>query len=196
MLINYSDVSDNTLLDAIKNNDNEALNFILDKYKPLVKYKARMFFLAGGDTDDLIQEGMIGLFNAIRTFIKSDNNTFKTYAEVCISNQIKSALRNSTRQKHNSLNFFVPIEDFNEILQSKDSEPLDVLLSKETYDNLTKNIYSELTKLEKIVLENYLSGKNRLEIAQISDKNEKAVSNSLSRIRKKLENIKEDLWEI
>ncbi len=193
MPTDYNESSDNDLIEAIKNNDNEALNFILDKYKPLVKYKARMYFLAGGDTDDLIQEGMIGLFNAIRTFVKSENNTFKTYAEVCITNQIKSALRNSTRQKHNSLNFSVPIYDFNEILESEGSEPLGVILSKETYDNLTKNIYRELTKLEQIVLENYLGGKSRLEIANIIGKNEKSVSNSLSRIRKKLENIKEEL---
>ncbi len=193
MLINYSDVSDSDLIKLIRNNDGDALNFILDKYKPLVKYKARMFFLTGGETDDLIQEGMIGLFNAIRTFEKTDNNTFKTFAEVCITNQIKSALRNSTRQKHNSLNFFVPLEDFNEILESTDNEPLGVILSKETYNDLTKNIYSELTKLEQIVLENYLNGKSRLEIAEIIGKNEKSVSNSLSRIRKKLENIKEDL---
>ncbi len=189
MYSKYQKLSDNDLCELINNNDENALNFLLNKYKPLVTIKSHVYFLIGGDSDDVAQEGMIGLFKAIRTYKPSQNNTFKTYAEVCIDNQIKSALRNNNRQKHSTLNTSVPIDVFNETLESKSFGPLDILLYKENYDDILAKINNELTPLEKKVYHYYIDGKGRKEIADLVNKNEKAVSNTLSRIRKKIENL-------
>ncbi len=187
MYSKYNSLSDDELCKLINNDDENALNFLLTKYKPLVTIKSHVYFLIGGDSDDIVQEGMIGLFKAIRTYKPSQNNTFKTYAEVCIDNQIKSALRNSNRQKHSSLNQSIPIDSFNETLESRNFGPLDILLYKENYDTILAKIDNELTTLEKKVYNYYIDGKGRKEIAELVNKNEKSISNSLSRIRKKIE---------
>ncbi len=185
MSVNYDVLSDDDLIEKIRNSDNDALNFLLNKYKPLVKIKARMFFLIGGDTDDLIQEGMIGLFSAVKKYEKSSNNSFKTFAEVCISNQIKSALRNNNRLKHSSLNDSVSLESL-EIEFSIDTDtPLNKLISREDFINLTGKINELLTDFEKKVLILYLNGYKRTQIAHKLKKDNKSISNCLSRIKKK-----------
>ncbi len=195
MCINYENSTDDELLLLIKDLNNNALNFLLSRYKPLVGAKARMYFLIGGDNDDLIQEGMIGLFNAINNFDALQNVKFKTFAETCIENQIKSALRNSTRLKHSTLNSSIPIDESIEALSQDIDSPLNVILSKENYSSLVDAINVVLTDFEKLVLNEYLNGKNHKEISKIVNKDNKAISNCLSRIRNKVKKIGE-LWEI
>ncbi len=196
MNLDYNKLSEDEVLALVQKNDDEALNFILNKYKPIVKIKARMFFLIGGENDDLMQEGMIGLFNAINKYNEKISATFKTFAEICIENQMKTAIRNNTRQKHTILNDSIPIYDIEKTFASENNSPLNILLTRENYSILIENLNTDLTDLEKKVLDLYLDGKNRREIGLVVLKDEKSISNTLSRIRKKIIKIKGEIWKI
>lgn len=188
--MDYSLFTDDEIVSFSKQNNDEALLFLINKYKPLVKIRARMYFLAGCDSDDVMQEGMIGLYNAILKYDDKSSASFKTFAEICINNQIKTAVRNANRLKHSMLNNSLSISLFDIEFEknSKDSSksPLDILLDKESLSNLIENINTTLSPLEQNVLQLFLLGKSNFEIAKILSKSEKSVNNSLFRLRKKI----------
>lgn len=187
--MDFEYLSDEELIEQIGENNENALNFLINKYKPLVKIRARMYFITGLDSDDVVQEGMIGLYNAIRHYNENCEVKFKTFAEICINNQIKTAIRDANRLKHSHLNNSVPLDMINENNYDENDAPINILLSKEYIETLGEKIKFSLTPLERAVLQQFLTGKSRADIAKNVGKNEKAVSNCLSRIRKKIDKL-------
>ena len=160
---------------------------MLEKYKPLVISLARRYFLTGAEIDDLIQEGMIGLYKAIISYDKSKNDSFTNFASMCIKRQIISAIKKNQRLKNSFFKDLINEDDFyvNEI-PSIDENPENKIIIKEDYSILKQEILSKLTSLEKKILREYLSGKSYDEIATNLSINKKSVDNALSRIRNKL----------
>lgn len=169
----------------------EILDQVLIEYKPLVSSIARRYFLTGAEQEDLVQEGMIGLYKAIQTFDKTKQASFKTFATLCINSQIKSAVRSANRNKNKILNE-VMLEDNEELMYlvlSNEPNPEDKVINKEDFDNIKKEINSKLSLLEKQILRQYLLGKNYQEIASTLCLDKKSVDNGLNRIRKKLSHL-------
>ena len=194
----YVDMSDEEIIELIKNGDNFAQEYIFSKYKNIVKMKSRAYFLIGADNEDIIQEGMIGLYKAIRDFKKDKNLKFRIFAELCINRQIITAIKTATRQKHIPLNSSIslnkPIFDNNldetyiDII--KDSyimNPETLFIDQEEKCYIENNIEKVLSDFEKKVLVYYLQGKSYFDISKISGKSEKSVDNALQRIKRKIE---------
>ncbi|MBR0104024.1 MAG: RNA polymerase sporulation sigma factor SigH, partial [Firmicutes bacterium] len=190
---NYDYLTDEELFDFIRANDREAMDFLISKYRVMVKSKARTYFIIGGDTEDLIQEGMIGLYNAIRDYDK-DKSKFSTFAEICVSRQILTAVKAASRKKHMPLNTYISLNNpvnydsddegasFLDIIKSSSTiNPESLIIGEESKNSLIAHIYTSLSKMEKEVLFLYLSGKSYSEIAEITHKNEKSVDNALQR---------------
>lgn len=176
----------------------EALEELMIRYKNFVKSKSRMYFLIGADREDIIQEGMIGLFKAIRDFDESKTSSFRSFAEICITRQIITAIKTATRQKHIPLNNYVslskPIYDeesertlLDIITASMVSNPEELIISKEEIKDIEKKINELLSKLEQEVLTLYLNGKSYQEIAERIGRDVKSIDNALQRVKKKLE---------
>lgn len=158
--------------------------YLLDKYKPLVKRQARTLYLIGGENDDLIQEGMIGLFKAIRGFQTGGEYSFYTFAELCITRQMYTAVQASKRKKHAPLNSYISLDEEPQIFTEQNPEVL--MIDQEALENRYAQIHRRLSDMEKLVLELYLEGKNYRQIASVIGKNEKAVDNTIQRVKKKL----------
>ncbi|WP_300279026.1 RNA polymerase sporulation sigma factor SigH [Peptacetobacter sp.] len=178
--------------------DRIALEYIMSKYKNFVRVKAKSYFLIGADKDDILQEGMIGLYKAIRDFDESKAHSFKAFAEVCITRQIITAIKTATRQKHIPLNTYVslskPIYDeesertlLDIITANIVTNPEELIISKEELKNIENKINSLLSSLEQEVLGLYLNGKSYQEIADIIGKEPKSIDNALQRVKRKLE---------
>ncbi len=164
---------------------------MLDEYKPLVTSVARRYFLVGAEPEDLIQEGMIGLYKAIQTFDPLKQTSFKTFALLCIKSQIQSAIKSANRNKNRVLNE-VMLEDNEEqmyLVISKDPNPEDRVINREDYMQTKKEINKSLSLLEKQILKQYLLGKNYQQIADTLCLDKKSVDNGLNRIRKKLAHL-------
>ena len=200
---NYDYLTDEELFDLIRANDREAMDFLISKYRVMVKSKARTYFIIGGDTEDLIQEGMIGLYNAIRDYDK-DKSKFSTFAEICVSRQILTAVKAASRKKHMPLNTYISLNNpvnydsddegasFLDIIKSSSTiNPESLIIGEESKNSLIAHIYTSLSKMEKEVLFLYLSGKSYSEIAEITHKNEKSVDNALQRVKKKINDFVE-----
>ena len=193
----YSKIDDEKLISIIKNGDKKAQDYILDKYKPLVKAKSRAYFLIGADREDIIQEGMIGLYKAIRDFQIDKNTSFRAFAELCVNRQIITAIKAATRQKHIPLNSYVslnkPVFDeenhmFMDFLKDEENaNPEMLLIGQENKNFIEYRINQTLSEFESTILYYYLKGKTYFEISQIIDKSEKSVDNALQRIKKKIE---------
>ena len=192
----YEDLSEEELIEKIRLGDSEAQNFLLDKYKNLVNMKANRFFLIGGENDDVLQEGMIGLFKAIQSFDQEKNNSFKTFANLCIERQLISAIKTSNRQKHLPLNssFSLNTSAFDEnddttVLEVLDAkfveDPLDTITKREYFEDIENKIEQALSSFEKQVLNRYIQGESYVDIAQKLDSPVKSVDNAIQRIRKK-----------
>lgn len=191
--------SDNELIHQSRLGDSNAEEELAKRYIKYVRMCARPYFLAGGDSEDLIQEGMLGLLSAIRNFNPNGNASFKTYAEQCIRNRILSAIESAACFKHFPLNQSVSMENFDEI-NSSDlrmigenvyfRETEEQVLAKESESELFSNRYDLLSKFEKNVLEMYLQGHSYKEIAEILNRTEKSVDNAVQRIRKKFAQLK------
>ena len=192
----YENLSDEELIEKIRLGDSEAQNFLLDKYKNLVNMKANRFFLIGGENDDVLQEGMIGLFKAIQSFDEEKNNSFKTFANLCIERQLISAIKTSNRQKHLPLNssFSLNTSAFDEnddtsVLEVLDAkfveDPLDTITKREYFEDIENKIDQALSSFEKQVLDRYIQGESYVDIAQKLDSPVKSVDNAIQRIRKK-----------
>lgn len=179
-----------------KNGDDTACEYILNKYKPMVRSISRAYFLLGGDREDIVQEGMIGLYHAVCSYTPPDetgptqeNAGFATYANICIRRQIYSAIKAAARQKHMPLNNYVSLnseEDASALDIAGLLNPEEIVISREARDILRGKINGKLSAFEKEVLEQYLKGCRYEEIGALLGKESKAVDNALQRIRKKL----------
>ena len=196
--IKYENLSDERLAELSFAGDELATECILSRYKNLVRSRARMYFLAGADKDDLIQEGMIGLFKAIRDYDSEKRSSFRGFAELCIKRQIITAIKTATRQKHLPLNSYVSLsnpmyesdsqgalEDV--LLGGPDADPEHLVISKENAEFLNDKLNEALSELEKTALAFYLEGKSYQEIAEHMGKSSKTIDNALQRVKKKME---------
>lgn len=197
----YQQYSDEELMMHLRDGEDGIIDFIMNKYKNLVRSKAKSMYILGADGDDLIQEGMIGLFKAIRDFDSGRDASFFTFADLCISRQMYTAVQASRRQKHIPLNTYISLyatskrnDDRNEedmalvnILALKsDQSPEEMVIDKENVEQLEKTIEKELSSLEKQVLDLYLTGMSYMQIAKVLGRDEKSTDNALQRIKNKL----------
>ena len=197
-------IADEQLLLQIKGGDGVALDQLINKYKNFVRAKAKTYFLVGADKEDIVQEGMIGLFKAIRDFKDDKLVSFKSFAEICVTRQIITAIKTATRQKHMPLNSYVSLnkpvfEDDGErtlietINHDTVSDPEMLFISKEELNRIEGKINEILSPLELEVLHFYLQGKSYQQIAGILNKEVKSIDNALQRIRTKMKRILEKL---
>ena len=188
----FDGVSDEELIARLRAGETAIEDYLMEKYKGLVRQKARAMFLIGGDTDDLIQEGMIGLFKAVRDFQTDKEASFATFARVCIDRQIYSAIQNSNRQKHQPLNSYVSLNQEDEsspIWELSVENPESIIIDQETTEDLRKRISDYLSPMENKVLDLYLKGKGYVEIGGILNKSPNSVDNALQRIRSKIREV-------
>ena len=195
---NYREYSDELLVSMARDGDEKAEDFLLKKYKDFVRSKARAYFLVGGDSDDLIQEGMIGLYNAISHYDESKASSFMTYAAICINNKLLSAVSADNRKKNEPLNGYVSLysvitddageaASLSEVLPDMDNvNPEDIILNEEQEKLAKKRLLGKLSKLEKEILSYYLEGMSYSEIAALIGKTDKSVDNAIQRIRSKM----------
>lgn len=185
----YEKCTDEELLTRLRSGEEEISDYLMEKYKGFVRQKARAMFLIGGETDDLIQEGMIGLFKAVQDYRPDREASFRTFAGLCIDRQLYSAVKNSTRQKHIPLNSYVSLSEEEESgslegLWSENPEAL--VIDRETTGILEKEISRALSPMENKVLDYYLRGYGYVQIAEIMGKTPKSIDNALQRIRGKI----------
>lgn len=194
----YQQMSDDELVELVHQGDMEAQETLIKRYKNFVLAKSRSYFLVGADREDIVQEGMIGLYKAVRDYKIERLASFRAFAELCITRQIITAIKAATRQKHQPLNTYIslnkPIYDEEsdrtllDILKGgKLSNPEALFISNETYDLIESEISSMLSDLEFDVLQEYLDGKSYQKIAESLDKHVKSVDNALQRVKRKLE---------
>lgn len=194
---NYEALSDEELVELSSAGDKNATEYLLSRYKNTVRSKARMYFLVGADRDDIVQEGMIGLFKAIRDFDNSKLASFKSFAELCVRRQIITAVKAATRKKHLPLNNYIslskPVFDddsdgtLEDFLSELKADPEELFIWKENAAIIGEKMQEVLSKLEREVLSMYLEGKSYQEIAKIMNRPPKSIDNALQRIKKKLE---------
>lgn len=193
--INYEELKDEEVVALAQSGDKRAVDFILNKYKDFVEIRSLPYFMAGGERDDLVQEGLIGLYKAIKSYSDERKANFKTFAEICVVRQMISAVKSSTRKKNSPLNHYISIhvpEDemdtiSGKLIDIKNSDPESMLIEKEAADGMQDKINSILSDFEAEVLGYYLSGISYKEIAKSIKKPAKAVDNALCRIKKKIE---------
>lgn len=200
----YQDMSDEKVIEVIQSGDDMALNYLMNKYNDLVNMKASKFFMAGSERDDIVQEGLIGLYKATKSFDTQKQNSFKTFANLCIERQLITALKTSNRQKNIPLNSAFSLnqaayeenDDMSvlEVLDVKTAEdPLDTITKKEYYSSIENQIDESLSDFEKQVLHYYKQGKSYASIAEKLDTKVKSVDTAIQRIRKKANKIKRNI---
>lgn len=185
----YTQYTDEELLQMQQQGESMIMDYLIEKYKPMVRQKARVLYLVGGDQDDLIQEGMIGLFKAVRDYRPEKEASFKTFAQLCVDRQIYHAIQNSNRQKHQPLNYYVSINGEEWEAETKkmfQQSPENIVIANEAASILQDKILKELSKMEHQVLTMYMDGDNYLEIAEKMGKTPKSIDNALQRIRTKV----------
>ena len=195
---NYQNLKDEEIISEIKAGDEKALTYLLNKYKELVNIKVGRYFLIGAEKEDIVQEGMIGLYKAIKNFDKSKQNTFKTFANMCIERQLITAIKTSNRQKHMPLNSYLSLntaaydnneENSVELIDTFNNnsveDPLETVMKKEYYKQVQDGIEKSLSKFEKLVLDRFINGESYNVIAQKLNAPVKSVDNAIQRIRKK-----------
>ncbi|MFZ5596970.1 MAG: RNA polymerase sporulation sigma factor SigH [Bacillota bacterium] len=189
---------DEDVVEYAREGDDVALEYLINKYKNFVRAKARSYFLIGADREDIIQEGMIGLYKAIRDFRMDKLSSFRAFAELCITRQIITAIKTATRQKHIPLNSYVslnkPIYDedsdrtlLDVISGTKITDPEELIISREEFDDIEEKMGEILSSLEWKVLMSYLEGKSYQEIAEDLKRHVKSIDNALQRVKRKLE---------
>ena len=194
----YELMIDEEVVEDARNGDALAQEYLIKKYKNFVRAKARSYFLIGADREDIIQEGMIGLFKAIRDFRSDKLSSFRAFAELCITRQIITAIKTATRQKHIPLNSYVslnkPIYDeesdrtlLDVLSGAKISDPEELIISREELSHIESKLGEILSDLEWKVLMSYLEGKSYQEIAEDLDRHVKSIDNALQRVKRKLE---------
>ncbi|GBG56017.1 RNA polymerase factor sigma-70 [Sporomusaceae bacterium FL31] len=195
----FENMTDEEIVADAKENDNTiALDYLINKYRNFVRAKARSYFLIGADREDIIQEGMIGLYKAIRDFRNDKLSSFRAFAELCVTRQIITAIKTATRQKHIPLNSYVSLnkpiydEDSDRTLLdvlsgSKISDPEELVISREEFIDIEAKMGQILSDLEWKVLMSYLDGKSYQEIAVELERHVKSIDNALQRVKRKLE---------
>ena len=194
----YEDLTDEQIVEYARHDDRCAEEYLINKYKNFVRAKARSYFLIGADREDIIQEGMIGLYKAIRDFKPDKLASFRAFAELCITRQIITAIKTATRQKHIPLNSYVslnkPIYDeesdrtlLDVLSGNKITDPEELVISREEFMDIEVKMGEFLSDLEREVLNAYLDGKSYQEIAFELDRHVKSIDNALQRVKRKLE---------
>lgn len=194
---NYEDLADEQVAELSAEGDKDAAEYLLAKYKNLVRARAKQYFMAGADRDDIMQEGMIGLFKAIRDFDPTKQASFRGFAEICIRRQIITAVKTASRRKHTPLNSYISLsmpvyEDESErtlvdMLAERESvDPEEMFLRREKAEAMETEINQKLSGLEQTVLSLYLGGMNYQEIAVELGRTPKSIDNALQRIKRKL----------
>lgn len=198
----YQQYTDEELIDRLRRGEDLIMDYICDKYKNLVRSKAKSMFILGADSDDLIQEGMIGLFKAVRDYDMGRDASFFTFAELCISRQMYTAVQAAKRQKHLPLNTYVSLDSggMNQegreestlaelIADRAELSPEELVLDKERVAYLEKTIETELSDFEKQVLDLYMTGMSYSQIAKVLGREEKATDNALQRLKTKIKKM-------
>ncbi len=196
----FEKMSENDIINLAQNKEDSAMEYLLEKYKPLVRQKTRKLFLIDGDKDDLIQEGMIGLFKAVRDYQVGKDAAFRTFADLCISRQLYSAIKKSNRLKNQPLNSYISIysDEFNDadelvgdrtvISSGNDNiaNPEAIVIDRESAVDMQNKMFDKLSKMERKVLKRYLEGMTYQEIAADMEKSPKSIDNALQRIKGKI----------
>jgi RNA polymerase sporulation-specific sigma factor len=201
----FQQMNDEQVVEMCHQGDSEAEEYLLNKYKNFVRAKARSYFLIGADHEDIVQEGMIGLYKAIRDFKPEKLSSFRAFAELCITRQIITAIKTATRQKHIPLNSYVslnkPLYDeesdrtlLDVIMEGRISDPEELIINRENLGNIHNKINEVLSGLEQEVLQAYLDGKSYQEIADALGRHVKSIDNALQRVKRKLEKYLEEKW--
>ena len=196
-------MADEEIIQSAKDGDVNSLEYLINKYKSFVRAKARTYFLIGADREDIIQEGMIGLYKAIRDFRGDKLSSFRAFAELCITRQIITAIKTATRQKHIPLNSYVslnkPIFDeesdrtlLDVISEESISDPEEMMINREEFSGIEVKMGEILSGLEWEVLSLYLQGKSYQEVAEELDRHVKSIDNALQRVKHKLEKYLEE----
>lgn len=197
------DIPDEELVECVRIGDDAALEFLIQKYKTFVRSKARSYFLIGADREDIVQEGMIGLYKAIRDFRDDKLASFKAFAELCVTRQIITAIKTATRQKHVPLNSYISLdkpmydEESDRTLMdviggAKVSDPEELIIHQEEFSDIELKMAELLSELERDVLMLYLDGRSYQEIAVDLSRHVKSIDNALQRVKRKLEKYLED----
>ncbi|MBD9159273.1 MAG: RNA polymerase sporulation sigma factor SigH [Clostridiales bacterium] len=194
----YQNLTDEQIISEIKNGDEEALSYILEKYKDLVNVKVSKYFIIGAEKEDTVQEGMIGLFKAIKNYNAEKQNSFKSFANICIERQLITAIKTSNRQKHQPLNSYLSLntaayenndDDSVELLETFNSktieDPLETIMKQEQYNEVETAVNKNLSKFEQKVLSRFLNGESYTVIAKKLNTPVKSIDNAIQRIRKK-----------
>lgn len=195
----YASYSDEELIGRLRDGEESITEYLMNKYKNLVRSKAKSMYILGADNEDLIQEGMIGLFKALRDYDSGRDASFLTFADLCVSRQMYTAVQASRRQKHIPLNTYVSLycsagrnhdgeeeELVNVIFDAAEQSPEDVVIDRENVVQLEQTIERELSSFEKQVLDLYLTGMSYQQIAKVLDRDDKSTDNALQRIKTKL----------
>ena len=201
---NYTQMTDEKLIENVKQEDQTALNCLIERYNDLVTMKANKFFMVGAEKEDMIQEGMIGLYKAIKSFDTEKQNSFKTFANMCVERQLITAVKNSNRQKHIPLNSSVSLNsaayEDNEDMDKMDvldikimNDPSDIIADREYFENMESKIKENLSSFELQVVKEYEKGKSYAAIAEKLNAKVKSVDTAIQRIRKKANKIKENI---
>jgi RNA polymerase sporulation-specific sigma factor len=196
--VDLEQLPDEELVELVKEGDLDALEYLINKYKNFVRAKARSYFLIGADREDIVQEGMIGLYKSIRDFRGDKLSSFKAFAELCITRQIITAIKTATRQKHIPLNSYVsldkPIYDeesdrtlLDVICGTRVTDPEELIINQEEFDDIEIKMGEILSELEREVLMLYLDGRSYQEIAVDLKRHVKSIDNALQRVKRKLE---------
>ena len=200
----YTQMTDEKLIENIKQEDPKALDCLIERYNDIVAMKANRFFMVGAEKEDMIQEGMIGLYKAVKSFNTEKQNSFKTFANMCIERQLITAVKNSNRQKHIPLNSSISLNaaayDDNEDMDKMDvidaktlDDPSDIIADREYFENMENKIKENLSDFELQVLYEYEKGKSYAAIAEKLNAKIKSVDTAIQRIRKKANKIKENI---
>ena len=198
----YKQLSDDEVALLAQGGDGQALVYLLDKYKNFVRARARSYFLIGADHEDIVQEGMIGLYKAIRDYKADKQTSFRAFAELCVKRQIITAIKTATRQKHVPLNSYVslnkPLYDeesdrtLMDVIEGRVTNPEDLFISQEEVNHIHEQIDVLLSDLEKQVLEAFMDGKSYQEIAVMLDRHVKSIDNALQRVKRKLMHFRDE----
>ena len=191
-------MEDDSIIEQVHNGNSEALDFLINKYRNFVRAKARSYFLIGADKEDIIQEGMIGLYKAIRDYKEEKLTSFKAFAEICITRQIITAIKTATRQKHIPLNSYVSLDKpmydeesdrtlMDVVSGAKSTDPEALIIHREEFSKIEGKVAEVLSDLERQVLSLYLDGQSYQEISEELGRHVKSIDNALQRVKRKLE---------
>ena len=198
----YLSMNDDDVVVLAQQGDGEALEYLLDKYKNFVRGRARSYFLVGADHEDIVQEGMIGLYKSIRDFKPDKQSSFRAFAELCVKRQIITAIKTATRQKHVPLNSYVSLNKplygeesdrtLLDVIEGRVTNPEELFIGQEDMSHIQEQIGTVLSDLEQQVLSAFLDGKSYQEIAEMLGRHVKSIDNALQRVKRKLTHFLEE----